>query len=126
MKLKILLADDDPEFCGNCKLVWEKEEGIDVVARTDPGEALSEIEKKDYDAIVADYKMPEMNGLELLKILREKKEKNIPFIILTGKGNEEVAKKALDFNADKYLMKGKSPKNYLEEILETIFESPVA
>ncbi len=125
MSLKILLVDDDPEFLESCKLSWEQEEGIEVVTETDPKEALSEIEEDNYDAIVADYKMPEMDGLEMLKTIRREKNKDTPFIILTGKGNEEVAKKALDFNADKYLIKGTSPKKQIDEISQAIFERPV-
>src|SRR4030042_5383306 len=58
-------------------------------------EALTKLEKEQYDAVISDYQMPKKDGLEFLKQLR-KEGNDIPFIILTGKRREEVAIKALN------------------------------
>ncbi|KXA93401.1 hypothetical protein AKJ64_00725 [candidate division MSBL1 archaeon SCGC-AAA259E17] len=92
---------------------------------TDPEVALNEAVEKDYDAVVADYQMPEMDGLELLEMLRERGD-NTPFIILTGKGGEEVAIKALNLKADGYIRKGSDPKKQFKSIVDTIFNRPVS
>ncbi|KXB07684.1 hypothetical protein AKJ51_00445 [candidate division MSBL1 archaeon SCGC-AAA382A20] len=124
--MKILLIDDDPDFLELSKLQWEKrEENTKVKATTDPDEALELSEKKDYDVIVADYKMPEMNGLEILENLREKGDKT-PFIILTGKGGEDVAMEALNLDADRYIKKNMEPEKQYKEIIDTIFDKPVS
>ncbi|KXB06817.1 hypothetical protein AKJ52_01530 [candidate division MSBL1 archaeon SCGC-AAA382C18] len=68
-------------------------------------------EEGDFDGVVSDYQMPGKDGLDLLKILREDKESDIPFIIFTGKGREDVAIEALNLGADRYLQKGGSPKS---------------
>jgi DNA-binding response OmpR family regulator len=54
-----------------------------------------------YDVVVSDYEMPQKNGLQFLKELREQNNK-IPFILFTGKGREEIAVKALNLGADGY------------------------
>ena len=57
-----------------------------------------------YDAIICDYQMPEMNGIDLLKMVRAGGNK-IPFIMFTGRGREEVLIEALNSGADFYLQK---------------------
>lgn len=126
MNIKILLVDDEQEFLEQSKLLWEKiGEGAEVDVTADPEVALNEAVEKDYDAVVADYQMPEMDGLELLKMLRERGD-NTPFIILTGKGGEEVAIKALNLKAEGYIRKGSSPKEQYKKIVDTIFNRPVS
>ena len=61
--------------------------------------------QKNYDAIVSDYQMPGEDGIDFLKSLRSVKN-NIPFILFTGKGREEVVIEALNSGADSYLQKG--------------------
>ena len=60
--------------------------------------------KNSYDAVVSDYEMPQKNGLDFLKELREQKN-DIAFILFTGKGREDVAVKALNLGADSYITK---------------------
>jgi DNA-binding response OmpR family regulator len=68
-----------------------------------------------YDVIVADYLMPEMDGIEFLKGLRAS-GCTIPFIIFTGKGREDVAIEALNSGADFYLQKGGNPRSQFAEL----------
>ncbi len=126
MKIKILLIDDDPDFLEVNKKLWEKQEDeVKVDTTNDPKEALAKIDSVKYDAIVADYKMPEMDGLTLLKKIRDKRVET-PFIILTGKGGEEIAMEALNLKADKYIMKGTNPKEQYEKIVDAIFDRPIS
>jgi PAS domain S-box-containing protein len=64
--------------------------------------------KTRYDVIVSDYQMPIENGIQFLKSLRGRGD-HIPFILLTGKGREEVVIEALNSGADFYLQKGGEP-----------------
>ncbi len=73
---------------------------------------------------VADYLMPEMDGLELLKYLRPRCN-GMPFILFTGNGGEEVAIEALNSGADFYVQKKGSPRTQVAE-LETKIRSAVA
>lgn len=65
---------------------------------------LKEIETYSPDVILADYSLPQFNGLEALKIVREKGKK-IPFILVTGLKNEEIAVECLKHGADDYILK---------------------
>ena len=63
-----------------------------------------------------------MDGLEFLEVVREEKESDIPFIIFTGKGREEVAIKALNLGADRYLQKGGSPKSQYDVLAKAVLQ----
>ncbi len=66
--------------------------------------------------------MPQKNGLEFLKELREQKN-DIAFIIFTGRGREDVAVKALNLGADSYLNKNGSPETVYCELAHAINKS---
>jgi CheY-like chemotaxis protein len=68
-KPKILVVDDEQDICGIAQLLLEKA-GCDVVCATDPARALAEIERKDYDLLITDMLMPEIDGLELINSVR--------------------------------------------------------
>lgn len=68
-------------------------------------DALTHCPIQTYDAIVSDYEMPEMNGIEFLKKTRALYG-DTPFILFTGRGREEVVIEALNNGADFYLQKG--------------------
>lgn len=82
---------------------------------TDPRAAKGMLEEKDFDVLISDYQMPGMDGLELLASLR-KDDIKIPFILLTGKGREDVAIRALNSGVDFYLQKGGDPKAQFAEL----------
>ena len=63
--------------------------------------------------------MPGKNGLEFLKELRDSGN-DIPFVIFTGKGREEVAIQALNLGADQYLNKGGTPETVYGELAHSI------
>ncbi|RPI07144.1 MAG: hybrid sensor histidine kinase/response regulator [Ignavibacteriae bacterium] len=65
---------------------------------------LKELEVFSPDLVLADYSLPQFSGLEALKIVREKKER-IPFILVTGMKNEEIAVECLKEGADDYILK---------------------
>ncbi|MFA4876497.1 MAG: response regulator [Methanoregula sp.] len=72
-----------------------------------------------YDAVVADYEMPEINGIEFLKRVREAKNP-ILFILFTGRGREDVVIQALNEGADFYLQKGADPVAQFAELIHMI------
>ncbi|MFW6196661.1 MAG: PAS domain S-box protein, partial [Thermoplasmatota archaeon] len=83
-------------------------------------DALKKLEREEFDAIISDYQMPEIDGLEFLEILRKEKNSDIPFIMFTGKGREEVAIEALNLEANRYLQKGGDPKSQYSLLAETV------
>ncbi len=104
--IKILIVDDEPSLLDQAKLFLEKEEGLNVITALSAEEGLELLDEEDLDVVVSDYQMPEIDGLEFLEEVRDKREMDIPFIMFTGKGREEVAMDALNLGADRYLKKG--------------------
>ncbi|MCM8781483.1 MAG: response regulator [Candidatus Omnitrophica bacterium] len=98
MAKKILVIDDDPLVITTIER-YLKNQGYNIETAQSGGEALKKIEKSIFDLIISDIRMPEMDGIETLKKIRESslrytKEK-IPAIIITGyAGGDEVYKKA--------------------------------
>lgn len=118
-KTQLLFVDDEPAFLELATLFLERSGRFEVTACSSATEALSELSKRSYDAIIADYEMPDMNGIELLRTVRIQNE-NIPFILFTGRSREEVAIEALNYWADFYLEKGADPKSRFSELSEKI------
>ncbi len=106
--ITVLAVDDDPEFQEIITHYLSEDPRYTVVTAGSAQEALQIISQQSFSAIVADYQMPGMDGLDLLKTLRSA-HNMIPFIIFTGQGCESVAIEALNAGADFYLVKGEDP-----------------
>ncbi|MFW9993339.1 MAG: PAS domain S-box protein [Candidatus Odinarchaeota archaeon] len=114
--INVIHFDDDEVFLDLVKFYFEEEyENINVDIATNPEKFLSILEEKDYDVIVSDYQMPEIDGLEFLASLR-KKGNDTPFIMLTGRGREDVAVRALNLGAVYYLLKTGDPEVVFSEL----------
>ncbi|MFW5927850.1 MAG: response regulator [Thermoplasmatota archaeon] len=111
--MDILFVDDEEGLLDQAKIFLEKIDDqlkIDTAISVDVG--LQKLEKNDgYDCIISDYQMPGIDGLEFLKTIRNERSMDIPFVMFTGKGREEVAIDALNLGADRYIQKGGDPKS---------------
>jgi PAS domain S-box-containing protein len=112
--MRILLVDDDPMLADLIQKFLEREEEIEIEATRSGSEALEKISHEKFDAIVLDYELPGMNGIDLLRMIKRRGD-DIPAIIFTGKSREEVAIRALNYGAEYYLQKKGDPRlNFLE------------
>ena len=119
MTISVLYVDDESGLLDICKLFLEKTKEFSVTTATSAQAALDLLKTNGIQAVVSDYKMPGMNGIELLKEVRAN-DKNIPFIMFTGKGREEIAVEAFENGADFYLQKGGAPKPQYAELMHKI------
>ncbi|TRM12604.1 response regulator transcription factor [Lentibacillus cibarius] len=104
---KILVVDDEDRIRRLVKMYLEKEDFI--VEEADNGtEALELALDNDYDVILLDIMMPEMDGIEVTKKLRN--EKNTPIIMLTAKGEESNRVEGFEVGSDDYIVKPFSPR----------------
>jgi PAS domain S-box-containing protein len=117
--IRILLVDDEEPFLEATKFFLLRQPGIEVETATSAKEAMAKMSSTSFDAVVSDYQMPAMDGIELLKILRIQ-GMNIPFILFTGKGREDTAIEALNNGADFYLQKGGDLLAQNTELLHTL------
>jgi PAS domain S-box-containing protein len=120
-KINVLYIDDDKQLLEVIKDLLEVDEEISVDIYDDIEKAIEAIGANPYDIIISDYQMPKTDGIELLKTLRSM-EKEIPFILFTGKGREEIAIEALNNGAYSYLQKGPDVKVVLAELRHRIKE----
>ncbi len=119
--MKVLFVDDEKGLLDQAEIFLERfEEELEVDTAASAKKGLEMIEERCYDAIVSDYQMPGMDGLEFLRELRVWRNYNVPFIMFTGKGREEVAIEALNLGADRYIQKGGDPKAQYGVLLDAI------
>ena len=111
----ILYVDDEPGLLEIGRMFLEQGGLFAVDTLTSATEALDVISTKRYDAIISDYQMPVMDGIEFLKRVRAA-DTTIPFIIFTGRGREEVVIQAFNEGADFYLQKGGEPVSQFAEL----------
>lgn len=100
-----LVVDNEPGFAELAATMLEREqEHLTVKTAQSAPKALEIIDEAEIDCIVSDYEMPEMTGLKLLEAVREQ-EPELPFILFTGKGSEEIASEAIAAGVTQYLQK---------------------
>jgi len=115
----ILLVDDDKDMCESLSDVLSLESKYNVDFTTDPFKALEMCRKSHFSLIIIDYKMPEMNGVELLKHIKEIDPKATVFI-LTAFISTELVEQAKAEGAAKVLSKFIWPDEILKQIEETL------
>ncbi len=112
---KVLLVDDDDAVRNALRRVLENR-GYRVVACGSGGEALEQIAKGGYDAMVSDVRMPGMSGLKLLRAVREH-DLDLPVILVTGNPDLGSAAEAVEHGAFQYLIKPVATDR-LDEVVE--------
>lgn len=115
MKTRVLLVDDEEPFLEITKFFLERERDIVVDTAVTVRTALDKLSTGEYNAVISDFQMPDMDGIEFLKIMRAQ-GRDIVFILLTGRGREDVAIQALNNGADFYLQKGGDAKVQFAEL----------
>lgn len=104
--IRILHVDDEPDFAEMTATFLEREDDrFDVEIATSPNEGLNHLKLESFDCIVSDYNMPTRDGIEFLKDVRDD-HPDLPFILYTGKGSEEIASDAISAGVTDYLQKG--------------------
>jgi len=87
--IRVLCIDDEAAFLNLIRIFLEDTGGFTVDTAGSAREAMKKLAAQNYDALVSDYSMPETDGLELLREVREKDD-GVPFIIFSGRSREEV------------------------------------
>ncbi|MFW5953475.1 MAG: response regulator [Candidatus Natronoplasma sp.] len=119
-KINVLFVDDESDILKQGKIYMERaDENLKVITEESPSRALELTKEKDFDIVISDYEMEEMTGIDLLKKVREEDEE-ILFVMLTAKGDVDIAIEALNLGADKYFKKTKSPREQFRELAEVI------
>lgn len=118
-KKKILVVEDDEYVLGSIKILLNKE-GYEVNTALDGLEALSLYRKDSYDLVIADLKMPKMDGFELLKQLKLEFP-DVSFIMMTAYGSIRTAVDAMKMGAYDYVTKPVSAEE-IRLVIQRAFE----
>ncbi|MDD5638425.1 MAG: response regulator [Candidatus Pacebacteria bacterium] len=126
---KVLLIEDDLPTVDIYETALKEIENIEVKTFTLGNEALKEIKKMDEtgeglpDLILLDIILPDINGIEILEILRkQEKTKNIPVLVLTNYGDKTLEKIGNDLKAEKYISKTEFTPSELKKMVLEILE----
>ncbi len=117
--ISVLLIDDDASLLEMIKLLAERSREMTLQTAQSVPEALEILSQKSFDVIILDYDMPEINGIEFLKMLRKEGD-TTPIILFTGVGGEYVAIEALNNGANFLLKKGEDALNQFRELVTMV------
>ncbi|HTY14973.1 MAG TPA: tetratricopeptide repeat protein [Methanoregulaceae archaeon] len=115
----VLYVDDEPNLLAIGKLFLERSGDFVVDTKESAQEGLAVFGSRHFDAIISDYQMPEKDGIQFLKEVRSGYG-DVPFILFTGRGREEVVIEAINSGADFYIQKGGDPKSQFAELAHKI------
>ncbi|MDJ0719780.1 MAG: response regulator, partial [Prochloraceae cyanobacterium] len=116
-ELSILVVDDEEVDRMNvCRELNKIDLNATLTEASDGIEALAKVEKNNFDCVLLDYDLPDLDGLTLIKKMQQM-EVDAPLIVVTGQGNEEVAVELMKAGATDYLIKSKISADNLKQIL---------
>jgi len=104
-EIHVLHVDDEPDFARMVALNLDSESNrFRLYSTTDPTEVADLVERKQIDCVLSDYRMGEMDGIEVLDAVRAV-DPEMPFILFTDTGSESVASKAISAGITDYVIK---------------------
>ncbi len=120
----LLLVAEDDQFYANLYRTKLEKEGFGVVVASNGTETLELLRKNTPNLIILDLVMPEMDGFEVLKKLKEEKDlRDVPVIILSNLGQPEDIERAKELGVFKYIIKSNVSIHQMVESVEEALES---
>ena len=120
--ITVLVIEDDRALLEMTRQFLERNGTMSVYISETADAALKILNTKIIDAIVSDYQLPDMDGITLLKTLRNTGSR-VPFIVFTGRSREQVVIEALNNGADFFLQKGGEPRVQFFELEHMILQA---
>lgn len=119
MAKNILVIDDEELIVRTLSKLLEKN-GYSVLVAKNGQDALAMVEEESFDLIVADIRMPGINGVEIIEAIYKNLGKNIPTIFITGYADEEIRQKAKALKPIAYIYKPFDIGDLVEEVKEAL------
>lgn len=115
----MLVVDDDPHLLTIAEELLAREDGFEVETAENALDACRTLREGTVDCVVSDYRMPAVDGMDLLETIRETED--IPFVMFTNKGSPELEARVEALGDTAYLSKGLGLERY-ELLAETVRE----
>jgi DNA-binding response OmpR family regulator len=121
--MKILIIEDNLRVSGLMKRGLESQ-GYEIYISEDAEDALIMVERIDFDLIITDIMLPQMNGIELSKLIK-KKHPDLPIIMLTALGTIDEKIEGFDAGADDYMVKPFEIRELYARIKAILLRKPI-
>ena len=120
VKISLLVVDDDPLVLEALGRYFASAEDMEVRATAENGKvALALLQEQDFDVIVADIHMPEMDGTTLLREVNKLEDPPV-FVAMTAMDNDETLKEVMSNKAAAYILKSSKPVYILDTVREAV------
>jgi DNA-binding NtrC family response regulator len=117
-KGRVLVIDDEAIVRVSCQRVLVPE-GYEVVVTSRGDEAIAILEKESFEVVLTDLKMPDMDGIEVLRVIKDRWP-DVHVIIITGYGTISTAVQAIKLGAYEYIEKPFSPEDILNVVVKAM------
>jgi DNA-binding response OmpR family regulator len=122
-KKNVLVIDDEPIVLDSCRRIL-RQEGFEVNGAMNGREGLKKIEEDKYDAVLVDWKLPEIDGMEVLRIIK-KNHPDVIVVMITGYPSVESAVKAMKLGVSDYVSKPFTPDELKDVLIKAIERSVI-
>jgi|GEM_PF-1159451 len=114
----VLVVDDEQTVCNSCKKILTRE-GYKVDVALSGEEALSKAKSSEFDVLIADWKMPEIDGIEVARRIK-KENPNMAVILITGYPSVETSIKAMRAGVSDYVPKPFTPEELSDAMMRAL------
>ncbi len=115
-KKRILLVDDSRAVRQLLKFTLEKRMNLDIYEAENGVEAVNQLMDNDFDLIITDIRMPQMDGLSLIRKVRSEISIDIPIIVVSTLGREADRDDGLNMGANSYVTKPIQAPDLIREV----------
>ena len=122
--IQVMIVDDQPSMRGICKYILTQLGFVNIIEAKSGRDALGKLETTSVDLIISDWNMDDIDGLTLLRVIRNyPRTQALPFIMATGRSDKEQVREAISSGVNNYVIKpydAQTLKKRIEAVIGTL------